>query len=93
MIPRGMFWSITNAKYRIIGENVFNNSQNIVVTPKTIASMANIVVGGILMKEKPIAVSHNLKFNVSIMKSSLLIFVIHLTKMTFPLLMLSSLFL
>jgi hypothetical protein len=39
-----MFWSITNAKYRIIGENVFNNSQNIVITPKTIASMANIVV-------------------------------------------------
>ncbi len=32
--------------------------------------MANIVVRGILMKEKPTAVSHDSKFYVSIMKSS-----------------------
>jgi hypothetical protein len=29
---KGMFWIITNGRYRIVGENVFNNFQDILIT-------------------------------------------------------------
>ncbi len=35
--PRGMFWTVTNGRYQITGENVFNNSQDNVVTLGTAA--------------------------------------------------------
>jgi hypothetical protein len=68
--PRRMFGSINNGRYQIVSDNVLNNLQDNVVTSSTTTSMANIVVRGILMKEKPTAVSHDSKFYVSIMKSS-----------------------
>jgi len=55
--------------YQIVNKNVFNNSQDIVLTSGTTTSVAKIVVEGVLMKEKPIAVSHNLKFFVPIVES------------------------
>ncbi len=64
-----MFFIITNGMYRIIGENVFNNSQDIVLTLGTITSVANIVMEGILMKETPNEVFHNFKFYLMITKS------------------------
>jgi hypothetical protein len=39
-----MFWIVTNGRYLIIGKNVLNNSQDNILTPSTITSMANIVV-------------------------------------------------
>jgi len=66
----GMFWTITNGKYKIVSENVFNNFQDIVVTPSTTTSMANFAVENILIKEEPIAISHNWKFYIFIAKSS-----------------------
>jgi hypothetical protein len=68
--PGGMFWIVTKGRYQFIGNNVFNNSQNIVVTLSTTALVVNNTVGNILMKEEPIKVSHDLKFFISIMKSS-----------------------
>jgi hypothetical protein len=50
----GMFWIVTNGRYRIINKNVFNNSQDIVLTPNTTTSMANIIVQGVVMKENPL---------------------------------------
>ncbi len=47
---------------------MLNNPQDNVVTLGTITLVANIVARGILMKEKPIAVSHDSKFYVSIVK-------------------------
>jgi hypothetical protein len=67
--PKGMFWIFTNGKYRIINKNVFNNSQDIVVTLGIVALVANIVVKGILMKEEPITTFHDSMFFVSIIKS------------------------
>jgi hypothetical protein len=46
-----MFWIITNNKYQIVGENVFNNFQDIVLTLGTTTSVANIITEGVLMKE------------------------------------------
>jgi hypothetical protein len=46
-----MFWIITNSRYRIVGENVFNNSQDIVLTLDIVTSVANINAEGVLMKE------------------------------------------
>ncbi len=65
-----MFWTVTNGKYQMVDENVINNFQNIVVTLGTTALVANIVVGGIMMEEKPIVISHNLKFSIPIAESS-----------------------
>jgi hypothetical protein len=67
--PKGMFWIVTNGKYQIIGKNVFNNFQNIVLTLGTIASVTNIVAKGVMMKEKPNAISHDFNFFVLIMES------------------------
>jgi hypothetical protein len=67
--PKGMFWIVTNGKYRIIDKKMFNNSQDTIVTPGTVALVTNIAAKGILMKEKPIAIFHDLKFFVSIVKS------------------------
>jgi hypothetical protein len=91
--PKRMFWIVTNGKYRIIGENVLNNIQNIIVTLGKTTSVANIATRGILIKEKPIATSHNSKFLVPIANSLFTNLVIFLTKMAFPFLMLLSLFL
>ncbi len=65
----GMFWSVTNGKYQIVNENVFNNFQDTIVTLGMTTSMANITNGGVLMKEKPTMVFHDLKFFVPIAKS------------------------
>jgi len=65
-----MFWTITNGKYRIVGKNVLNNFQDIVVTLGTTTSVANIAMGDILMKEKPSMISHDLKFSIPIVESS-----------------------
>jgi hypothetical protein len=54
----------------MVDKNVINNFQYIVVTLGTTALMANIVVGGIMMEEKPIVISHNLKFSILIVESS-----------------------
>jgi len=67
--PGGMFWIVTNGKYRIIDKKMFNNSQDTIVTPGIVALVANITAEGILRKEKPIAIFHDLKFFVSIIKS------------------------
>ncbi len=67
--PRRMFWTITNGRYQITGENVFNNSQDNVVTLGTSASMANIVVRSVVMKEKPNVIFHDSKFFVPIVES------------------------
>jgi len=45
-----MFCIVTNGRYWIVDENVFNNSQNIVLTSSMVASMANILVQGVVMK-------------------------------------------
>jgi hypothetical protein len=78
--------------YKIIGENVFNNSQNIVLTSGIVTSMANIVVECILMKEKPNEVSHNFKFILWLHSHCLSTFVILLMKMALSFLMLLSMF-
>jgi hypothetical protein len=62
-----MFWTITNGKYRIVGKNVLNNFQDIVVTLGTTTSVANIAMGDILMKEKPSMLSHDLKILLEIL--------------------------
>jgi len=62
-------WTITNDMYQIVNKNVFNNSQDIVLTSGTTTLVANIVVEGVLMKEKTIAFSQNLKFFVPIVES------------------------
>jgi len=67
---RGMFWIVTNGKYRIINENVFNNLQDNVVTLGTATSMANIIAKGIVMKERPTMIFHDSKFFVPITESS-----------------------
>ncbi len=66
--PGGMFWTVTNGKYQIISKNVLNNFQDIVVYIHSYF-MANIVTKNVLMKEKPIAASHDSKFFVPIVKS------------------------
>ncbi len=48
-----MFWIVTNGKYHIVGKHALNHFQDIVLTSGTIASMANIVVEGVAMKENP----------------------------------------
>ncbi len=68
--PWRVFWIVIDGRYRIVGKNVLNNSQDIVVTWGITASVANIAAENVLMKEEPITVSHNLKFFVSIMQSS-----------------------
>jgi hypothetical protein len=65
-----MFWTITNGRYQIIGEHAFDNFQDTIIASGTITSMANIVVKGVIMKEKPNAISHNSNFFVSILESS-----------------------
>ncbi len=67
--PRGMFWTITNGRYQIVDENVLNNFQDIVVTLGIITLVANITMGGVLMKEKPIVIFHNSNFFVLIAES------------------------
>jgi hypothetical protein len=66
----GKFWIVTNGRYPIVGKNVSNNSQDIIVTWSICASMANITTKSVLMKEKPITTSHDLKFSFLIMESS-----------------------
>jgi hypothetical protein len=56
--------------HQIISEHALNNSQDIVLTPNTIAFMANIVAEDIVMKEEPNLVSHDSKFFVLMVKSS-----------------------
>ncbi len=53
-----------------VGEHALNNSQDIVLTPNTIAFMVNIVAKGIMMKEEPNLVSHDSKFFVLMVESS-----------------------
>jgi hypothetical protein len=65
-----MFWTVTNGRYQIIGENFLNNSQDNAVTLGTIASVAIIATKGIAMKEKPIMIFHDSKFFVPIAESS-----------------------
>lgn len=48
---RGIFCIVTNNKYQIIGKNVFNNFQDIVLTPGTTTSMVNITIEGVMMNE------------------------------------------
>lgn len=66
----GMFWMVTNGKYRIVDEHAFNNFQDIVLTLGRTTLMANIVAEGIMMKEKPNLVSHDSKFFVLVVKFS-----------------------
>ncbi len=49
---------------------MFNNFQDTVLTPSIVASMANIVVKNVMMKEEPNLVSYNLKFYVIVAESS-----------------------
>ncbi len=67
--PRGMFQIVTNGRYQIIDENVLNNSQDNVVTLGTAASMANIVMKSVVMKEQPTVIFHDSKFFVPIADS------------------------
>jgi hypothetical protein len=46
-----MFWIVTNCKYQIVGKNVFNNFQDIVLPLGTTTLVANITVEGVSMKE------------------------------------------
>jgi hypothetical protein len=55
--------------HQIISEHALNNSQDIVLTPNTIA-LVNIVAKGIVMKEEPNLVSHDSKFFVLMAESS-----------------------
>jgi len=48
---------------------VFNNFQDTILTLGTIALVANIVAKGVMMKEKPNAISHDSKFSVSFVES------------------------
>ncbi len=41
--PKGMFQIVTNGRYWIINKNVLNNSQDIVLTSRIAALVANIV--------------------------------------------------
>jgi hypothetical protein len=66
---KGMFWTITNGKYQIVGEHVLNNFLDTILTLGTIASMANIVAEGVVMKEKPNLVSHDSKFSIPMVES------------------------
>ncbi len=61
----GMFWAVINGKYWIVNEYALNNSQDIVLTCGIAASVVNIITKGIMMKEKPNLVSHDLKFFLS----------------------------
>ncbi len=88
----GMFRTITNGKYWIVGEHAFNNSQDIVLTPNTNTSMTNIVAEGVMMKEEPNPCPKTWKFLSWWRNHRLLTFVILLMKMTLPFLMLLSLF-
>lgn len=67
---KGIFWTVTNGKYQIINEHALKNSQDIVLTLGTITSLANIAMEGIMMKEEPNPVSHDLKFSILVAKSS-----------------------
>jgi hypothetical protein len=67
--PIGMFWIVTNGRFWILNDNAFNNSQDICLNIGTIASMANIFVQCIMMKEEPNENFHNLKFSIPIAKS------------------------
>jgi len=64
-----MFWIVTIGKYWIVGKKVLNNFQGNVVTSGIAASVVNIVTEGIMIKEKPIMLSHNSKFSILIMES------------------------
>jgi hypothetical protein len=66
---KGMFWIVTIGKYWIVGKKVLNNFQGNVVTSGIAASVVNIVTEGIMIKEKPIMLSHNSKFSILIMES------------------------
>jgi hypothetical protein len=52
--------------------HVLNNFQDTVQTTNTIVLVANIATKGVVMKKKPNLISHNLKFLVSMAKSSFL---------------------
>ncbi len=69
MNPRGMLWTVTNGKYWIVNKKVHNNSQGNVVTLGITASVTNIAMEGILMKEGPTMVSHDSKFSILIVES------------------------
>ncbi len=47
----GMFWAVTNGRYQIISENVFNNFQDTILMLDTTTLVANILAQSILMKE------------------------------------------
>jgi hypothetical protein len=64
-----MFWSITNGKYQIIDSNALNSYQNIVLTLSIVAPVASNTTQGVIMKEKPDAISHDLEFFVLFMES------------------------
>jgi hypothetical protein len=66
----GMFWTVTNGKYQIIHEHAFNNSQDIILTLRIAALVANITMKDVVMKEEPNLVSHDSKFSILMAKSS-----------------------
>ncbi len=70
MNPRGVFWIISKGMYQIVGENVLNNSQDIVLTSSTTTLVAKIFAQGVMIKEKPNAISPNSKVFIPIVKSS-----------------------
>jgi hypothetical protein len=49
----GMFWTIANGRYQIIGEHALNNFQDIFLTSGIVTLVVNIVVEGVMMKENP----------------------------------------
>ncbi len=64
--PRGMFWTINNDMYWIVGENVLKISQDTIIKSSTTTLVVNIVAQGVMMKEKPNAVSPNSKVSLFI---------------------------
>jgi hypothetical protein len=61
-----MFGIITNGK---IDNNALNSYQNIVITLNIIALVANNTTQGVITKQKPNAISHELKFSILFMES------------------------
>jgi hypothetical protein len=60
--PKRMFWIVTNGRYQIVGKNVLSNTQDTVVALGTTTLVANIAMGGNLIKENPIAIFRDSKF-------------------------------
>jgi hypothetical protein len=67
---KGIFGTVTNGKYQIIDKHVLKFFEDIVLRPGTTTSLVNIFVEGVMMKEKPNLVSHDLNFYILVVKSS-----------------------